>query len=170
MLTLILLVVLGGGAGLAAVWLVDARGLPGLVGWFEGRSLRRSSRPDTTPRRAEAPLPAASAQAEPMERFPVEEPSPTAEAAAVLTYEPVQTTAEPPPPTSSSGRRDGEQIPAAYTAIEGSYRDVTRVPAWRKLVSLATLLGILLVVGVTIAALAAATFGAIAELVDGAVG
>lgn len=105
-----------------------------------------------------------------MERFPVEEPSPTAEAAAVLTYEPVQTTAEPPPPTSSSGRRDGEQIPAAYTAIEGSYRDVTRVPAWRKLVSLATLLGILLVVGVTIAALAAATFGAIAELVDGAVG
>lgn len=105
-----------------------------------------------------------------MERFPVEEPSPTAEAAAVLTYEPVQTTAEPPPPTSSSGRRDGERIPAAYTAIEGSYRDVTRVPAWRKLVSLATLLGILLVVGVTIAALAAATFGAIAELVDGAVG
>lgn len=162
--------VLGGGAGLAAVWLVDARGLSGLVGWFEGRSLRRSARRDTTPQRAGAPLPTAAAQAEATERFPIEEPSPTTEAAAVLTYEPVHTTAEPLPPTSPSGRWDGKKIPAAYTAIEGSYRDVTRVPPWRKLVSLVTLLGILLVVGVTIAALAGATFGAIAELVDGAVG
>lgn len=105
-----------------------------------------------------------------MPRFPLEDPSPTAEAAAVLTYEPVQTSAEPPPPTSPSGRRDGKEIPAAYTAIEGSYRDVTRVPLWRKLISLATLLAILLVVGVTIAALAGATFGAVAELIDGAVG
>lgn len=62
------------------------------------------------------------------------------------------------------------RVPAAYTAVEGAYRDVARAPVWRKVLSLVSLLGILLVVSVTIAALAGATFGAVAELVDGAIG
>lgn len=136
--------VLGGGAGLAAVWLIDARGLSDLFGRFEWRSLRRTRQRDTT--RHAAPR------------------------VAETTYEPVAVAAEGLPARSATGGRDGKRVPAAYTAVEGTYRDVARVPLRRKLISLVALVAILSFVGVAIAALAGATLGAIAGLVDGAVG
>ncbi|HSP04578.1 MAG TPA: hypothetical protein VLR27_13795 [Acidimicrobiales bacterium] len=156
MLTLILLVVLGGGAGLMAVWLIDARGLSRLLGRFAPGSLRPTRPADTT--RTETPEPAAP------------EPALTSAATVATAYEPVESSFEPLPAPEPATRRDQKKVPAAYTAVEGTYREVARVPLWRKLVSLVVLLVILAVVGATIAALAGATFGLVAELVDGAVG
>lgn len=151
--------VLGGGAGLLAVGLIDGRGLSGLFGRIGGRSLRRT-RPAGTTREAVTVAPVEPRDA----RF-----QPLLPAAPELAYEPVDAPLEPLP-ARTPGRRDGKKVPAAYTAVEGSYRDVARVPVWRKLISLLTLLGILAVIGVVLAALAGATIGTIAELVDGAVG
>jgi hypothetical protein len=163
-LTLILLVVLGGGAGLMAVWLIDARGLSELFGRLELRSLRRTPQRDTTRQdRPEVSETGRDARFEPLAPA-------AATAATTVAYEPVEVPLAPLPAQSPAGRRDGKRVPAAYTAVEGTYRDVARVPLWRKLTSLASLLGILLLVALTVAALAGATFGLIAELVDGAVG
>lgn len=129
-----------------AVWLIDARGLSELLAGLGGGSLRRVRRRGTA-RQAAAPTDAAP----PEHRF-----------------EPVEVPVAPLPVTPA--RRDGKRVPAAYTAVEGTYREVARAPMWRKAVSLVSLLGILVVVGVAIAALAGATFGALAEMVDSAVG
>ena len=154
--------VLGGGAGLMAVWLIDARGLSELFGRLELRSLRRTPQRDTTrPDRPEVPDTGRDARFEPLA---------PASTTAVEAYEPVEVPLAPLPAQSPTGRRDGKRVPAAYTAVEGTYRDVARVPLWRKLTSLASLLGILLLVALTVAALAGATIGLVAELVDGAVG
>jgi hypothetical protein len=144
-LTLILLVVLGGGAGLMAVWLIDSRGLSRLLGRSEGRSLRRPRPADTTP------PPAPDSDVSPPERR----------------FEPL---VAPDPAPTRPGRRSSTRVPAAYTAVEGAYRDVARTPVWHKLVSLVSLCAVLVVIGVTIAALVGATFGLVAELVDSAVG
>lgn len=167
MVTLILLVVLGGGGGLMAVWLIDARGLSGLLGPSEGRSLGRSRHGHTSGATGDAP------PETPREhRFEPLVPSPAgpsaSAAATTATFEPIEVPLAPRP--GPTARRDRKRVPAAYTAVEGTYREVARVPVWRKAVSLGLLLGILLVIGVAIAALTAATFGALAELVDGAVG
>lgn len=152
MLTLILLVVLGGGVGLLAVGLIDARGLSRLLGRFAPGSLRPARRGGTTP----PPAPDAG-------------PAVAVAGGAPMAFEPVEAAYEPLP-APAAGRRRSDKVPAAYTAVEGTYREVGRVPLWRKLLSLVALLGILALVGTTIAALAGATFGAVAELVDSAVG
>lgn len=161
-----------------AVWLIDARGLSALVGRVGGRSLRRTRVRGTAPtagsargeplpeRRFEPLLPPAAEQRRDVATMPVG----PGDATGTVAHAAVEASPEPLPAPSPTGPRGGKRVPAAYTAIEGSYRDVARVPIWRKLVSLASLLGILLVIGVTIAALAGATFGAVAELVDGAIG
>lgn len=87
-----------------------------------------------------------------------------------MVFEPVETRSEPLTAPVGTARRGKERIPAAYTALEGTYREVARTPLWRKLVSLVLLVVILAVIGVAIAAIAGATFGIVAELVDGAVG
>lgn len=155
-----------------AVWLADGRDLSELLGPLRGRSLRRPRRTNT----ARVTAPEADETVHQRRFEPV--PPPTNEPAeheptvavptTVATYEPVEVPLAPLPATS--GRRDGKRVPTAYTAVEGTYREVARVPLWRKAVSLVSLLGILVVVGVAIAALAGATFGAIAEMVDSAVG
>lgn len=139
-----------------AVWLIDARGLSRLLGRFAPGSLRPTRPSDTT---GEAPPePAAT------------EPALTPAATAVIIDEPVESSFEPLPAPEPTTRRGQKEIPAAYTAVEGTYREVARVPLWRKLVSLLVLLVILVMIGATIAAIAGATFGLVAELVDGAVG
>jgi len=139
-----------------AVWLIDARGLSRLLGRFAPGSLRPTRLADTT--RSGAPGPAAP------------EPVLTPAATVATTYEPVESSLEPLPAPDPAARRGQKKVPAAYTAVEGTYREVARVPLWRKLVSLVVLLVILAVIGAAIAALAGATFGLVAELVDGAVG
>ncbi|MCO8125601.1 hypothetical protein NHL50_00065 [Acidimicrobiia bacterium EGI L10123] len=156
MLTLILLVVLGGGAGLLAVWLVDARGLSRLLGRFAPGSLRPTRRGGTT--------------ATPPSGTSATEPAPAAPGPEQAAFEPVGTPLAPLPASAPAGRRGQKKIPSAYTAVEGTYREVARVPLWRKLVSLVFLLLTLAVIGVGIAAVAGAAFGLVAELVDGAVG
>lgn len=148
-----------------AVWLIDARGLAGLVDRSGWRSLRRTPRGGTTA--AAAAEPSARPAPEPLAATTPADPEPVTTTARVA-YETVEAPLEPLP--TQSPRRDAKRVPAAYTAVEGAYRDVARVPLWRKLLSLASLLGILIVVAATVAALAGATIGLVAELVDGAIG
>ena len=144
-----------------AVWLIDARGLSGLFGRLELRSLRRTRQHDTT--RADPPaVPDTGRDASFTPLAGADLPAPA--------YEPVEVPLAPLPTQPAKGRRDGKRVPAAYTAVEGTYRDVARVPLWRKLISLFMLFGILVVVGLVIAALVGGALGVIAELVDGAVG
>ena len=139
-----------------AVWLIDARGLSRLLGRFAPGSLRPTRRAGTT--RQKAP------------EAPAAEPERSSADVGVTTFEPVQPAVDPLPGPAPAGRRDDPKVPSAYTAVEGTYREVARAPLWRKLVSLLSLLVILAVVGATIAAIAGAAFGLVAELVDGAVG
>ena len=139
-----------------AVWLIDARGLSRLLGRFAPGSLRPTGPSGTT---GKAPSEAAAPEA-----------ALSPAATVVTTYEPVESSFEPLRAPEPATRRDQKKVPAAYTAVEGTYREVARVPLWRKVVSLVVLLVILAVIGATIAALAGATFGLVAELVDGAVG
>lgn len=74
-----------------------------------------------------------------------------------------------PPPGPPLRRRRGG-VPAAFTAVEGSYRDVAVVPVWRKALSLAMLLAVLFGTGIGLAAVTAAGLGLAAELVDSAIG
>lgn len=155
-----------------AVWLIDGRELSGLLGPLEGRSLRRTRRSDTTREPADvAEEPARHSRFEPLVppggEPPWSEASPV-DATATMTYEPIEAPLEPLP--TPPARRDGKRVPAAYTAVEGTYRDVARASLWRKMVSLVSLLGILVAIGVAVAALAGATFGALAQLLDRAVG
>lgn len=179
MSTLILLVVLGGGAGLMAVWLIDARGLSSLVDRSGWRSLRRPRASDTARDRApETPTHTASPGAElaPGSLWQVPErtqelPPPTGAAPGptpAVAYVPLEVPFEPLP--RESVRRDGKRVPAAYTAIEGSYRDVARTPLWRKVTSLVSLVGVLVLVAAVATALTGAAIGLLAELVDGAIG
>lgn len=149
-----------------AVWLVDARGLSRLAGRSGGRSLRPARATDTAP--APTSVPAPERRFEPLS-VPWPDPTPAAvEPASVgpVAYEAVEVPAGPSPARPEGAPR----VPAAYTAVEGSYRDVARVPLWRKALSLVILLVILVVAGLAIAAIAGATFGVVAELLDSAIG
>lgn len=139
-----------------AVWLIDARGLSRLLGRFAPGSLRPARRAGTT--------------ADPSPGTPVAEPAPAAPRPEPDAFEPVGTPLAPLPTSAPTGRRGQKKVPPAYTAVEGTYREVARVPLWRKLVSLVLLLVTLAVVGAGIAAVTGAAFGLVAELVDGAVG
>lgn len=179
MLTLILLVVLGGGAAVTAVWLIDARGLSSLVDRSGWRSLRRPRAGDTTRSHAlETPAHTAGSGAElaPGSLWEVQErtqelPPPAGPAPGptpAVAYVPLEVPFEPLP--RESARRDGKRVPAAYTAIEGSYRDVARTPLWRKVTSLVSLVGVLVLVAAVATAIIGAAIGLLAELVDGAIG
>lgn len=61
-------------------------------------------------------------------------------------------------------------MPAAFTAVEGSYHDVAVAPLWRKGLSLALLLAVVGATGVALAAVTGAAIAIGAELVDGAIG
>lgn len=193
-LTLILLVVLGGGAGLLAVSLVDSRGLSRLVGRLERPSLRLPRRRHTTTATPGAPPapgpvelvepawvdpPAAEdddapvvVQAEVIETGAVGEVlavrAPVSEATARFT--PLDAARATGRRAERSRRPDPRPVPAAFTAVEGTYREVARASSGRRLVSLVSLLAIIVVLGVAIAALAGAAIGAAAELVDRTIG
>jgi len=180
-------VLLAGGAGLLAVWSVGAGDPSGTPRLPDLRSLRIGRRRDTAasgaPRRAdpvppavlaEPPLAAAAAAAGP----PIEEP-----AAASRTFAPLEVVGAPaagPPRASASQpgpgpggpvrRRHRGDVPAAFTAVEGAYRDVAVAPPWRKVLSLVLLLAVLALSGLALAAIAGAALGVAAELVDGAIG
>lgn len=148
--------VLGGGAGLLAVWLIDARGLSRLLGRFAPGSLRSPRRAGTT--------------ATPSSGTPATDPATVTPGPEQPAFEPVGTPLAPLPASAPTGRRGQKKIPSAYIAVEGTYREVVRVPLWRKLVSLVLLLVTLAVIGAGIAAVAGGAIGVVAELVDGAVG
>lgn len=75
-----------------------------------------------------------------------------------------------PIPSGPARRRHRGGVPAAFTAVEGSWRDVAATPAWRKALSLVLLLVVLFLAGVALAAIAAAALGVVAELIDRAIG
>ncbi len=173
--------VLGGGAGLLAVSLVDSRGLSRLVGRFERPSLR-AHRPRHTTTTADTGAAAATPSAAHLDDQPVIveaeilETGPVGEVVAVRApvAAPVNGTGGQRP-TGVLGvatgpprarRADARSVPAAYTAVEGTYREVARPTAVRRLASLLALLVLVVVLGVAIAALAGAAIGAAAELLD----
>lgn len=169
MLTFILLVVLGGGAGLWVVSMAESP-KPATDGSQSPRArvrelLRRlttepagthdDSEPDDeyedrshvgeTPRPEPEPVPAAvGAHAE------ADGPSP----------------AEPRRADGPAGGR----VPKAYTAIEGRFADVAHVPLWRRALSLIGIVVITLIMGVGIAAVLGAAFAAVAEVFSNTIG
>lgn len=173
---MILLVVLGGGAGLLAVWSVHPGSRPRLTGRPGLRSLR-ASRPEVTTRSAASP----ETRSGPIPPDAME-PAGSDEAVGSGTtavLEVVEAPAEPDrvtaavdatPPAGPSRRRRRGGVPRAFTAIEGTYRDVAVVPVWRKALSLVLLLAVLFGMGVGLAAMTAAGLGVAAELVDRAIG
>lgn len=174
---MILLVVLGGGAGLLAVWSVHPDSRPRPTGRPGLRSLR-ASRPEVTTRdaastetRSGPPVPADARQRA--------VPDEAVGAGTTAVLEVVEAPAEPDRVTAAvdatlragpARRRRRGDVPRAFTAIEGTYRDVAVVTVWRKALSLALLLAVLFGMGVGLAAMTAAGLGVAAELVDRAIG
>ena len=151
--------VLGGGAGLLAVWSVHPESRPRLTGRPGPRSLRATPGDDTTraapdesadaslPARSGVPIPAHAGGSVRQNESAGEPAGPAtllevveAPAAPERVTRPVDAT----PPAGPARRRRRGGVPAAFTAVEGSYRDVAVVPVWRKGLSLALLLLILL--------------------------
>lgn len=137
-----MLVLLGGGAGLAVVGLAHPRTSAWMRSHLAPGSLRGTRGQSTMPG-AEAPDPAP------------EGPEVRVEASA---------------PAGPPRRRQRGDVPRAFTAIEGSWHEVAVAPRWRKALSLVLLLAVLFALGIAIAVLTAAVVGLAAELVDGAVG
>jgi len=163
-LTFILLVVLGGGLGLLAVSLAESP--------KPATDRGDGTRAPDVETELDPPLDEAvdDVREDPMtaglEPDPVEpEASLDDELAAVLA------TAAPDPPARTAQRApDPRRVPLAYTAIEGRYDVVAVSPLWRRLLSLVALTAIALAIGAALAAVAAAVFGALAELLNSAVG
>lgn len=162
MLTLILLVVLGGGVGLLAVTLAESP-KPAT----DGGRIRRAQKPsdaheeaEPTAEAAPAPTPTPRSDREPNPK-PNPEPNRVPAPAATRVVE-----ADAGPPRQAS-RGD---VPKAFTAVEGRLQDVAAAPLWRRLVSLVLIVIIAVGVGVAIAAIAAAIIGAAAEIVGNTIG
>lgn len=159
-LTLILLVVLGGGVGLLAVTLAESP-KPATDGGASRRAPKAGddhSEEESGARRAPAPAPVpVPSPAPPPRRESRPEPTPAPSPVAV---------AEAGPPRRSS-RGD---VPKAFTAVEGRLQDVARAPLWRRLVSLVLIVVIAVGVGAAIAAIAAAIIGAAAEILGNTIG
>ncbi len=152
MFAFILLVVLGGGIGLLAV------------------SLAESPKPATDGGRDQR-APDAPTDQEPGDEPGVREADPEPVEATTEVLVPAAVAAAVREPATPTRRRpDPRSVPRAYTAIEGRFQDVA-APSWgRRLFSLIALVVIAALIGVALAATAAAIIGAIAELVDAAVG
>lgn len=150
-LTLILLVVLGGGAGLLAVSLSDHRAPWAPRERPDPPSLRPYPPQDTSPQASEDPATDPSA-GEPRELT------------ATVVRQP-----EPPAEWTRQGYRRASASPAR-TAVEGPYHEVAEAPWWRRLLSLALIVVIVAVVGAGIAVIMGAAIAALAELLDGAIG
>jgi hypothetical protein len=168
-LTLILLVVFGGAGGLLAVWLIDPDSLTPLTERLRLASLRGDRGQGTTGERPAEPADEAVPEA-PTAADPEPEPEPAPEMAVAVApagappTDLVQAPAGPP-----KGRRSAK-VPAAFTAIEGTYRDVARVPLWRKVLSLVLILVLLVGAGIAFAALLAGGLAVAAGLLDRAIG
>jgi hypothetical protein len=161
-LTLILLVVFGGGGGLLAIWLIDPDSLTPLTERLRLVSLRGDRGQGTTPT---DPVPE-----------PVPEPEPEPEPAMAVAATAAGTPTRPETadlvqaPEGPPRARRSTKVPAAFTAIEGTYRDVARVPLWRKVSSLALILVLLVGAGIAFAAILAGALAVAAGLLDRAIG
>ncbi len=82
---------------------------------------------------------------------------------------PVERAGFAPPDAGRTDRRRGA-VPAAYTAIEGTYAQVARAPWWRRVLSLAAIVLIAVAAGAGIAGIAAAIIGAASEVVTNTIG
>ena len=168
-LAFILLVVLGGGIGLLAVSLAESP-KPATDGGPDHRAPDHDGEP-----KPDAAEPVDESEPEP-EVTPEPEPNPEPD--------PVETTdvlvpvgsgtnltgSEPRTTPAPRRRPDPRTVPRAYTAIEGRFEEVATPPWWRRLLSLVALVVIAVLIGVGLAAMAAGVIGAVAELIDAAVG
>lgn len=167
-LTFILLVVLGGGAGLWVVSMAESP-KPATDGSqpprAQVRELLRRLFPERDGTRDDA---------EPEDEADFEE-------TPVYRAEPVTAAVGADPgaggPAPAEGRRPprrngqaGGPVPKAYTAIEGRFADVAHVPLWRRALSLIGIVVIALIMGVGIAAVLGAAFAAVAEVFSNTIG
>lgn len=164
-LTFMLLVVLGGGLGLLAVSLAESP----KPATDRGRTMRAPSAelgaPDPVERPTDDPVDDLVEAAGDGPIGTVPEMATDAEVADVPA-------ATPPPRAAPAPRRqpDVGTIPRAFVAVEGRYDAVAVAPLWRRLLSVLAMILIAIVLGVGLAAVAAAVFGALAELLNAAVG
>lgn len=149
MLTLILLVVLGGVVGLLAVSLAESS----KPATDEAPSRRADAERDLAPAASAVPVPAVTVAPQPVVA-PVVEPR----AAGPILAE------------TLPRKVDRGSVPKAYTAVEGRYQDLIRPPIWRRMTSLALIVVIVVVVGVSIAGILGAIIGAVAEILGNTIG
>lgn len=174
MLAFILLVVLGGGIGLLAVSLAQAS-KPATDGGPNHRAPDHDDEPGTD---AAEPDPEAATEPDPEagpETRPDAGPDGARSVEATDVLVPVGSATVSTNPVSGAGpvrrrRPDPRTVPRHHIAIEGRFDEVARPPWWRRLLSLVALVVIAVLVGTGLAAMAAGVIGAIAELVDAAVG
>lgn len=178
MLTLILLVILGGGVGILAVSMAEAK--PAM----RDDGQRRARTPATpTPESADEPVIGPDTD-------PVDEPvtPPVTPPATQTRQTPVPATTPAPRPaptrapvlsTPRTVRRttpglprqvERGSIPAAQTAVEGPLHDLVRPSIPRRVFSLVGIVVIAVVIGVGIAALLGAVVGGAAEIVGNTIG
>ena len=162
MLTLILLVILGGGVGILAVSM--AEGKPAMRGDGSRRAHTAEtseSEPTTQQVAASMPTPAST---------PAPAPTPT----------PTPTPGrDPRTPVARTIRRTTDglprqvargAVPSAQTAVEGAFHDLVRPSIPRRVLSLVGIVVIAVVIGVGIAALFGAVVGGAAEIVGNTIG
>ncbi|MDE0804063.1 MAG: hypothetical protein OSA99_12145 [Acidimicrobiales bacterium] len=158
MLTLILLVILGGGVGILAVSM--AEGKPAMRGDGSRRAHTAEtseSEPTTQQVAASMPTPAST---------PAPAPTPTPGR-------------DPRTPVARTIRRTTDglprqvargAVPSAQTAVEGAFHDLVRPSIPRRVLSLVGIVVIAVVIGVGIAALFGAVVGGAAEIVGNTIG
>ena len=160
MLTLILLVVLGGGVGILAVSMAERK--PATNAPDSRRARDRSEG-----------APTATATPPPVEQQP-DRPQPQPEPQPAPQPQPVPQPAPSPP---ARGRSAGPErrlhrgdVPRSQTAVEGELGDLLRPSLPRRLTSLVGVVLLVVGVGVGIAAFLGAIVGGVAELFGNAIG
>lgn len=164
MLAFILLVVLGGGIGLLAVSLAELP-KPATDGGPDHRARDHDDEPET-----DGVEPVAEPEPEPDMEPDMEPEHEPAEATDVLVPVGSGTGPDAGATPGPRPRPDPRTVPRAYTAIEGRFEEVATPPWWRRLLSLVAIVVIAVLIGAGLAAVAAGVIGAVAELVDAAVG
>ncbi len=150
MLTLILLVVLGGGVGILTVSMAERK-----PATKDHRS-RRAAGPVADPATAAPPDAVVAAT-----RVAVAEP----DIVPAPEPEPIRKRAAAPAPQPHRG-----SIPASQTAVEGRFADLVRPSIARRIFSLVGITVIVIFMGIGIAALFGAIVGGAAEIVGNAIG
>lgn len=164
MLTLILLVVLGGGVGILAVSMAERKPATGDAGTRRGTDAAADDgdRPEPPRNPSETASDPASSPTTAVERTPGPRPGPGPG--------PVARPERPRRIAGPARRRSRGDVPKSQTAVEGRLADLVRPSMPRRIASLVGVAVIVVAVGVGIATVLGAIVGAAAEILDNTIG